>query len=741
MMLAVSLTANPVMQAMAEEHIQVDSIDTEKETKVFPGDVLEGNTPVYLDEDGETKEHTGGWTNDTAQAYLLVPMAGEAEQTDGEQEAASGYVLSPLGYVISVEGGTVLSADGNDQDNHADAQEGAEVKTDTAYYAENTNVVITAEPPKEGEVFDKWEVTGENPGVSDEQLTSESFTWTVTAQKLVLKATYKAEESETPAAEETAAPETDAPAVEETVAPETDAPAAEETVAPETDAPAAEETVAPETDAPVIGEGDETAPNITIVDEGAVDIMGAAGQDTTASDAQNNLADNEQQGETTAPETAAPETTVSETTAPETTAPETTAPETTAPETTTPETTAPETTAPETTAPETTAPETTAPAEYAISVIQNGVTVTVTSAGAAATQAAEGTLISLQASVPAGQTFTGWTVTRADNGAALDVANAQAVSGAAFTMPASGVTITANITETPTAKAEYTVTVENGSGDGKYSEGDYVDISADDPAPGYRFKNWTVVTGNAKLDNATFEETGFAMPAGAVTVKANYEQITYDLAVENGSGDGEYTMDSTVQLTADWPAEGKEFDKWTVVSGDPTINSADRYYASLVMPDADVTVRADYKDGPSAASNAITGIVDGNQYLKGATITFQAAGAGMENGNPNPGDYRYRPTSYQIGTVNKEFGQNYQVSMTINALGDYTLTVNYAKEVFDGSTWKADGAVDTKSAAIHIVNELAVKTGDSTPIIPIAIAGVAALVLIIVLVVLKSRKR
>ena len=79
--------------------------------------------------------------------------------------------------------------------------------------------------------------------------------------------------------------------------------------------------------------------------------------------------------------------------------------------------------------------------------------------------------------------------------------------------------------------------------------------------------------------------------------------------------------------------------------------------------------------------------------------------------------------------------------MAINAAGDYTLTVIFTKEIFDGSSWVSDGTTDTKSVSFHVVNALSVKTGDNSPLIPLAIAAVAALIVIIVLVVIKIRRR
>jgi hypothetical protein len=156
-----------------------------------------------------------------------------------------------------------------------------------------------------------------------------------------------------------------------------------------------------------------------------------------------------------------------------------------------------------------------------------------------------------------------------------------------------------------------------------------------------------------------------------------------------------------------------------------------------------VTVKAVYKDGPSTDNNLILDLVAGGEYYVGSTIKFTASGAGMDNDGVNPGDYRYRPTGYQIGNVTGSWqGSPYTTSMAIKAVGEYTLKVTFAKEVYDGENWTADGTTDTKSVTFYVVNDTSVATGDDTPIATIAaIAGGALLVFLILLVVLIRRRR
>ena len=330
-------------------------------------------------------------------------------------------------------------------------------------------------------------------------------------------------------------------------------------------------------------------------------------------------------------------------------------------------------------------------------------------------------------------------VSVSQNGRLLMVSHAQeTASQTTFTMPAKNVSVTANY-----EPILYNLTVTNGTGSGQHASGEQVVITANTPQTGYRFRNWTITSGNGSFSLDTAAQTVFTMGASDAVVTANYELIPYTLTVKNGSGSGTFTMGTTTDITPNFPASGKEFDYWEKTSGKVQIDNAKSYYSSVTMKASDATVTARYKDGPNPNNNTITGLENGAEYLKSTTLSFTAGGAGMDNKNPNPGDYRYRPASYQIGSVGGSWSAPpYTTSMAINAVGDYTLTVNYAKDVYDGSDWVADGTSVSKSITFHVVNALSVKTGDNSPLIPLAIAGgIALAVIIILIIVLKKRRK
>jgi len=177
-----------------------------------------------------------------------------------------------------------------------------------------------------------------------------------------------------------------------------------------------------------------------------------------------------------------------------------------------------------------------------------------------------------------------------------------------FTMPESNITVNAVFNEIP--PVTYTVTVVNGTGSSEYEEGATVAITADAPAQGKQFSGWT--SADVTFADASSASTTFVMPAKAVTVTANYEDIppvTYTVTVVNGSGSGEYEEGATVAITADAPAQGKQFSGWT--SADVTFADATAATTTFVMPAKAVTVTANYEDIPPV-TYTVTVTTDGN---------------------------------------------------------------------------------------------------------------------------------
>ena len=353
--------------------------------------------------------------------------------------------------------------------------------------------------------------------------------------------------------------------------------------------------------------------------------------------------------------------------------------------------------------------------------------------------AKQGGLVNLQADELEDKDFDHWVITSVSDNTEVAAEDAYS-SVTSFAMPEDGVNISAIYRDKPVET--HTVSIRHGEGAGTYSPGDTVIIKAQTALEGERFKEWNVSAGNVTLTDKGAEQTSFVMGSEDVSINAVYEYIEYNLKVTSGSGSGTYRKGENVPLTAQWPADGKEFDTWLVNSSNAQVADASRFSTSIVMPADHVSVQALYKDGPSVNDNLISGITEGTSFMRGTTITFGAAGAGMENADPNPGDFRWRPSGYRIGSASGSWSDTKTTaSMAINAVGNYTLYVDYIKDVYNGTSWENNGVTDTRSVSFTVTAPEAVETGDDTPVLPFVIAAGASLAVIIAIIILLLRRK
>ena len=119
--------------------------------------------------------------------------------------------------------------------------------------------------------------------------------------------------------------------------------------------------------------------------------------------------------------------------------------------------------------------------------------------------------------------------------------------------------------------------------------------------------------------------------------------VTYNVTVNNGSGDGSFAAGRMVVITADAPADGMVFDKWT---GNVTFDDATASTTSFVMPEGDVTVTATYRmegsDGPTPppSSDKIVDTVNLTvDWDKVPVLIVGEPGPEFRPSNPDGGDY------------------------------------------------------------------------------------------------------
>ena len=151
----------------------------------------------------------------------------------------------------------------------------------------------------------------------------------------------------------------------------------------------------------------------------------------------------------------------------------------------------------------------------------------------------------------------------------------------------------------PNAPPTYSLTVNSGTGDGSYEEDTVVNIYADAPGTGQAFDVWTGDTTN--VANVNDANTTITMPAASTAVTATYMNLLYALAVNDGTGDGNYTYNTVVNIYAADPNAGQQFDVWTGdTSGIANVNDAN---TTITMPASAANITATYEDIPGPTND------------------------------------------------------------------------------------------------------------------------------------------
>lgn len=169
-----------------------------------------------------------------------------------------------------------------------------------------------------------------------------------------------------------------------------------------------------------------------------------------------------------------------------------------------------------------------------------------------------------------------------------------------------------------------------------------------------------------------------------------------------------------------------------------------------------VSVKAYAPRTVSAADNKITGIEYNGNYTTQSKISFTAVGAGMDNTSPRKGDTRYLPLNWTVINTNTWSSAPYTASFGMAQSGDYTLKVTFQLQKFDGAAWKSIEDYASCKVPFHVSKASvtgpgqnltpaadrrnAVRTGDSTPVLPFVIILVVAAVAIGGVIIYKKKK-
>lgn len=139
---------------------------------------------------------------------------------------------------------------------------------------------------------------------------------------------------------------------------------------------------------------------------------------------------------------------------------------------------------------------------------------------------------------------------------------------------------------------EYSLTVNNGTGAGKYRGGMKVSIHAFPPGENQRFVRW--IGSTKTVVDAFSPDTTLTMPEQDIAVTAQFAPSNiFNLNVSNGLGSGQYETGAVVTIQAVPPdAPNQLFLGW--VGATATVANVNSPITTLVMPAADIKVSARY---------------------------------------------------------------------------------------------------------------------------------------------------
>lgn len=124
-------------------------------------------------------------------------------------------------------------------------------------------------------------------------------------------------------------------------------------------------------------------------------------------------------------------------------------------------------------------------------------------------------------------------------------------------------------------------------------------------------------SGNTTSNRTTSSQTSSSTSttsssnASTSTTSSTGNTAMYAVTVIGGSGSGSYAVGAPVVITANAPAAGQVFSKWTTSSQGVSLASVSTTPTSFTMPANNVTITAEYTAGAPAAQAAATGSTNG----------------------------------------------------------------------------------------------------------------------------------
>lgn len=214
----------------------------------------------------------------------------------------------------------------------------------------------------------------------------------------------------------------------------------------------------------------------------------------------------------------------------------------------------------------------------------------------------------------------------------------------------------------------FDLVVNAGSGDGSYTAGTPVTITADAPAVGKEFDRWAGDV--ALLANPQAATTTLTMGQANAIVTATYQDALFALTVNSGAGDGDYKLGDVVAVTADAAPEGQTFAAW--VGDIAGLADATAAETTFTMAAAAATITATYADKPLNDLTVVGGSGTG-RYFEGQTVTVTAdaapAGRAFDTWSATAGtfaDANAATTTFTMPNAAATVTANYNFELIVN---------------------------------------------------------------------------
>ncbi|MDO4275325.1 MAG: hypothetical protein Q4D16_16765 [Eubacteriales bacterium] len=228
------------------------------------------------------------------------------------------------------------------------------------------------------------------------------------------------------------------------------------------------------------------------------------------------------------------------------------------------------------------------------------------------------------------------------------------------------------------------------------------------------------------------------------------------------------TTDGKLKANVKWDVKGCAYDRQSTDKQTFNVKGTVTLPKGVTNPDdislvtaVKVTVGGYSPKVPDASENKITGISSDGGYTTQSKITFTAVGAGMDNTSPRKGDVRYVPLNWTVINTNSWQDAPYTGAFGLVKSGNYTLSVVFNRQKFDGSNWVNTGEQDTKKVNFSVGEpknvtgqnltpaanrsdankKAAVKTGDTTNIMPFVVILIIAAGCVVGVVVYRKKRK